>query len=128
MSKYILDSSALLAVINDERGGAFVEKILAQSVISAVNLSETIGRMVLAGIPANESLSALTDMVAVTIPFDHEIALLAARMIPLTQPYGLSLGDRACLGTAQHLKLEAVTADKAWGKLDIPHLKITLIR
>ena len=83
--------------------------------------------MVLDGIPADESLAAITDMIEAVIPFDQTIAFLAARLMPLTRPLGLSLGDRACLGTAEHMKMEVITADKAWAKLDLP-IKITLIR
>ena len=127
MNKYILDSSAILAVINGERGADAVEKVLDRSVVSAVNLSETISRMVLEGVPADEALEAITDMIEDVIPFDQKIALLSARLMPLTRPHGLSLGDRACLGTAEYMEMEVITADKVWAKLDLP-IKITLIR
>ncbi len=127
MNKYVLDSSALLAVINEEAGASTVEKLLNRSVVSAVNLSETIGRLSLEGVPPDEALSAITDMVQGIVSFDRNIALLAGRLRPRTQALGLSLGDRACLATAEYLKLEAVTADKAWGKLP-EQFKIRVIR
>jgi PIN domain nuclease of toxin-antitoxin system len=36
-----------------------------------------------------------------------------------TAPWGLSLGDRACLALARLRNLPAVTADRAWAKLDL---------
>ena len=126
-SKYVVDSSALLAVIYDETGRAEVEKILIHAVISAVNFSEMIGKLALDGIPADKSANDLTGMVHSIIPFDREIAFIAGRMAPKTRSLGLSLGDRACLATAEHLGMEAVTADKVWAKYKGP-VKIKLIR
>ena len=38
----VLDASALLCLVNDEAGADKVAKALSRSVVSAVNLSETI--------------------------------------------------------------------------------------
>lgn len=43
------------------------------------------------------------------LPFSGEDALEVARLRALTRAYGLSFGDRACLG------LPALTAERAWG-------------
>lgn len=127
MSEYVLDSSALLAIIHEETGADVVEKVLSKCVVSAVNLSETIGKLAIDGVPLPEALNIVSDMVQSIIPFDTEIALIAARLMPNTRALGLSLGDRACLATAEHLKMGAVTADKAWGKLREP-IKVKIIR
>ncbi len=125
--KYVMDSSALLAVINEETGADAVEERLGQSVVSAVNLAETIGKLALEGVPADDLRETLADMVQAIIPFDEHLAYLAGRMTPHTKSLGLSLGDRACLATAEQLNLEAVTADKIWKKLKTP-VKIKVIR
>lgn len=124
---YVLDSSALLALINDEMGADVVEKCLSQSVISAVNLAETIGKLALENVSVGEISESITDMVRAVIPFDEHLAFLAGRMAPATKAFGLSLGDRACLATAEHLDIEAVTADKIWKKLKTP-VTIKVIR
>lgn len=36
----------------------------------------------------------------------------------MTQPLGLSLGDRACLAIAEERKLPAVTADRVWDSME----------
>ena len=127
MNKYVLDSSALLAVAYDERGADRVKPIFNRSVMSSVSLSECIGKMASRGIPAEDALTVLTDMVPDIIDFDQTIALIAGGLVPNTQPLGLSLGDRACLATGIRLRLEVVTADKIWGKLKLP-VKVMLIR
>jgi len=38
MSKYVLDASALLALLNAEPGAARVKEILSESVMGAVNV------------------------------------------------------------------------------------------
>jgi PIN domain nuclease of toxin-antitoxin system len=127
MNKYVLDSSALLAVIHEEAGAGIVEKILDQCVVSAVNLSETIGKLTIDGVPAHDALDIVSDMVQSIIPFNTDIALIAGRLTPHTRALGLSFGDRACLATAEYLNIEAVTADKVWSKLQEP-IKIKIIR
>ena len=45
LTEYVLDASALLALINEEPGADKVRPLLAQSIISAVNFCETIHRL-----------------------------------------------------------------------------------
>lgn len=61
------------------------------------------------------------------LPFDVEDAELAAGLRPLTIRAGLSLADRACLALAAKLKIPAITADRAWKKLDLS-VEIVVIR
>ena len=42
MSRYVLDASALLALLNQEEGHSRVEAILEQAVVSSVNACETL--------------------------------------------------------------------------------------
>lgn len=127
MNKYILDSSAVLALINEETGASAVEKLLSQSVISSVNLAEVIARLALEGVPARDAFQAVSDLVQEVVSFEAEDAQGAGALAFVTRPHGLSLGDRACLATAARLRLEAVTADRVWGKLKLP-IKIKIIR
>jgi PIN domain nuclease of toxin-antitoxin system len=61
------------------------------------------------------------------MPFDEEQAFQAGLLYPQVQPFGLSLGDRACLALARQVAGTAVTADRAWEKLDLG-VGIQLIR
>ena len=66
-------------------------------------------------------------MVGVSVsPFTSRQAEVAAGLLPLRKA-GLSLGDRACLALALDLGGQAVTADRAWGGIDLG-LAVTLIR
>ncbi len=95
--------------------------------MSAVNLAETAGLLQVAGMTSGESREALTHLGIEIVPFDDRTSWAAAALHPLTQKLGLSLGDRACLATAQELKLPAITADGQWLKLKLG-IKIIGIR
>ena len=117
MSKYVLDASALLALLNNETGVDVVREILPDAIISAVNFSEVIAWLTRLQIPEDE-VSDILDVLGLTIiPFDTELAYKTGQMAEMTKSLGLSLGDRACLALAIKLKATAVTADKVWGNL-----------
>jgi len=59
--------------------------------------------------------------------FDMQQAHIAGNLWQQTKPFGLSLGDRACLALATHLDLPVLTADKIWAQLDIG-VPVRLIR
>ena len=67
----------------------------------------------------DEALDQIEQMGIVWIAFDRELAIGAAALLLPTSPWGLSLGDRACLALARLRNLPAVTADSAWAKLDL---------
>ena len=52
-------------------------------------------------------------------PLDKTRAIATGLLTNKTSKAGLSLGDRACLSLAGELGLTAVSADKAWTKVDI---------
>jgi PIN domain nuclease of toxin-antitoxin system len=115
----VLDASALLTFLFSEAGHERVAANLDRSCISAVNLSEVIGRFARDGHDAREVLQRINESSIKTVPFLAEDAALAAALVPATRPLGLSLGDRACLALAISRKASAWTADRAWAPLDI---------
>lgn len=127
MAEVVLDASALLAWLNDEPGAAAVEAVLADAVISSVNLSEVGAVLADVGMPPEEVGAVFSDLELRTVPFDDDLALLAASLRPATRSAGLSLGDRACLALAQRLDAPAITGDRAWARVDVP-VAIRLIR
>ncbi len=127
MTKYVLDSSALIAVLFKEEGFEKVNEILADSVLSVVNFSEVISKMLLKGWHLGEILKYIDSLVPEFVPYSISIATKAAELILQTNQYGLSLGDRACLATAIDCGYNVITADKIWSKIPLP-VKIILVR
>lgn len=114
MIKYVLDASALLALINKETGWQKVMEALPNSCISAVNLSECAAVLFMIGASREEITSILNDLAPEVIDFNAELAYLAAELRTVTKDHGLSLGDRSCLAVAKDKNLTAVTADRVW--------------
>jgi ribonuclease VapC len=127
MNPVVLDASALLAVLNQELGYKIVEEQLSNAIISAVNLSEVITILTQIGIELETAETLTAEIVSQIVPFDHVHAVTAAALRNLTKAQGLSLGDRACLALAKLKKLPVLTADKAWGRLELG-INIQIIR
>lgn len=127
MSEFVLDASALLALLNAEPGSQVVAHTIPGAAMSAVNLSEVIGKLAEAGMPEPELRHALTGLGLDVHPFDHEDAYTAGLLRPHTRTLGLSVGDRACLGLGLRLTREVITADRSWKALE-PGVKIRVIR
>ncbi len=127
MSDCILDASALLALLNAEKGADLVQALLTHAAISTVNVAEVVTRLSILGMPEGEIHDALTVLGLETIPFDEEQAFQAGLLSMRTQSLGLSLGDRACLGLALMTAKTVITADRVWQNLDIG-VNIKLIR
>jgi PIN domain nuclease of toxin-antitoxin system len=123
----VLDASALLATLLEERGSADVEARLDSACISAVNLSEVIAKLVDRGTPADVVENMLEALDLDVRPFDLAQAKRAGLMRQSTREHGLSLGDRACLALAEELARPAVTTDKAWARLHIG-VRIDIVR
>lgn len=127
MSKYVLDASALLALLNAEEGAESVQQFLPDAVISTVNFAEVVSRLSAVGMPENEIREVLSILALEIVPFDEEQALHAGLLYPQTKALGLSLGDRACLALARIEGVPAITADQVWKKLEIG-TRVKLIR
>ncbi|NRB10155.1 MAG: type II toxin-antitoxin system VapC family toxin [Rickettsiaceae bacterium] len=125
-NKKLLDTSAVISILQKESGYKLVEEIIASSAISAVNFSELVAVLARSSIPEKDIDKIITDIVPEIIPFSEDIAINAGKLVNKTKEYGLSLGDRACLATGQYYGMEIYTADKAWLKLQ-KHIKSNII-
>lgn len=119
MPEAVLDASAVLAVLQEEPGGETVESLLPECVISTVNLSEVIAKLVDNGIDGTAAVR-LTEAQPFR-PVDHtlDLARIAGALRAETRGAGLSLGDRACLALAIAMGLPVFTADRAWQGLPL---------
>jgi PIN domain nuclease of toxin-antitoxin system len=127
VSKYVLDASALLALLNAEQGAAFVQNLLPDAVISTVNLAEVVTRLSAVGMPEIAIRETLSILGLQLIAFDGEQAFQAGFIYSVGKAFGLSLGDRACLALARATTAVAVTADRGWKGLE-SGIEIQLIR
>ncbi len=127
MSKSILDSSAVLALLNQEPGANLIWPLVSGALISAVNAAEVQGKLVKLGIGRTAAWEAVVGSVHEIVAFDTRQAEMAGNLLPLTSSLGLSLGDRACLALGSVLQLPVYTADQAWKELQIG-VKINVIR
>ena len=119
MSKaVVLDSSALLCLLNGEAGAERVAEALPSAVIGAVNLAEVVTKLRERGLSAEEVEEALGGFNLDVRPFTAVQAYATGHLRHATRSQWLSLGDRACLALAVELGAPALTADQAWGKVD----------
>jgi PIN domain nuclease of toxin-antitoxin system len=128
VSRSVLDSSAVLALLQVEAGEERVRQAIREgAVISSVNVAEVVTRFADLGQPEAEIRRQLEGVNVDVIDFDAEAAIHAGLLRVPTKALGLSVGDRACLALAEHLGVPAVTADRPWATLSIG-IQIEVIR
>ncbi len=114
-----LDASALLAFLRREPGQARVAAALSDGLLSTVNLIEVLSVEAREGVDPKLLLADLLETSLTFTSLSVQEALLAAELFEPTRPFGLSLGDRACLATAITRGIPVLTADQAWKELDV---------
>ena len=124
----VLDASALLAFLFRETGHDVVGEHIEEACISTVNMSEVAGRFVRDGIDPAPLLDKILESSIQVTPFTFTHTIYAARLLQQTSRFGLSLGDRACLGLAQERGLAVLTADTVWEQLAATDVEVLLIR
>lgn len=129
MNSHVLDASAVLAVLNGEKGAEIVLEALDAdgTVIGAVNYSEVVAKLTAVGMPSGAVDAAINSLGLSIAPFDEETAREAGLLYPAAVKHGLSLGDRACLALSKKTGFPALTSDKAWSNLKF-HPKIRILR
>jgi PIN domain nuclease of toxin-antitoxin system len=123
----ILDASAVLAYLLDERGGEVVVAELGGSVISAVNWAEVSERTRILGAWSASLRYEFESSGAQVIPVEAAHAEHAAALREPTRSKGLSLADRICFALAASRDAPVMTADRAWAEIDLG-VEVRLIR
>jgi ribonuclease VapC len=126
MSSYVLDASALLALLNNEMGADGVQAVLEDDTpcfMSTVNWSEVVRKLLGKGLAVQPVADSLLALGLEFKPLDYGLAMSTAQIPALP----LSLGDRACLALAQTLGATALTADLIWGTFSLG-VTVELIR
>jgi PIN domain nuclease of toxin-antitoxin system len=120
MNEVVFDASAILALIQHERGEEkLTDEILVRAVASTVNLAEVQSKLVKKSYDPDKSWVAALNTVSTVEPFTDEQAKIAGDLIATTEKYGLSLGDRSCLALAIALDAPVYTTELAWKNLKL---------
>lgn len=120
MSDVLADSSALLAVVNEERGADIVRSLVGVMAISANNLAELVSKLDEAGVTEREILATVEDFDLDVLAVDAGLAIWAGRLRRVTKHLGLSLGDRVAIAEAMRSGLPIITADRKWTATGLP--------
>jgi PIN domain nuclease of toxin-antitoxin system len=120
MNEVVFDASAMLALLNHERGEEkLTADILERSVVSAVNLAEVQSKLVKKGGAPDVAWRDTLASVSSVEPFTSDHAKIAGDLIATTEQYGLSLGDRSCLALAIALNAPVYTTEQIWRDLKV---------
>jgi ribonuclease VapC len=136
----VLDASAALALLRDEPGAEIVDEVITGAVMSTANHAEVISRLVANGVPADpvddqgaQDIAGTLIALGVTLaPVDVATSVAAGLMFDWSPAYGLSLGDRICLATAEILQavddgpVTVYTSDQAWSRIPADRLAVTI--
>ncbi len=126
--KVVLDASALLALIQNEKGADVIRPLLKKSVMSTVNVAEVLTALQRVEVQPKDAIVSIGGILQEMIPFDIEQTQCAAELQPHVRHKALSLGDRACIALGQKLQAPVYTADKIWGELQLDNITINIIR
>jgi len=126
--EYVLDSSALIAVLSLEAGYERVKELLDRSAISAINLAETVNKLALKTSSPDGAREHLLPLELAVVDWTEEMAYQSAEFTPYMKSHGLSLGARACLTLAKQLHATAVTADRSWRRTPPLGVRVMIFR
>ena len=115
----VFDSSAVLAIAFGEHDADRAADALGDDVLSAVNASEVVARLVERGASHEDARESLHGFGLAIRPIDEGLAIAAGLLRRSTRTQGLSLGDRACLALARRERAAVVTADRSWAALEL---------
>jgi PIN domain nuclease of toxin-antitoxin system len=114
VSEPVLDASAVLALLNGEKGHEEVLAVLPTASIGTVNLAEAISKLCERGVPVEAAMEAVRCLGVEIVPFSLDHALRAGELRAMTKAFGLSLGDRACLALGLERGALVITAERRW--------------
>lgn len=117
MTDFVLDASALMAMLREEPGARKVADAIAGASMSVLNYAEVVSYFIHAGMDEHDLDAMLDPLPIELVPADRNLARLAGHLRGPTADAGLSLGDRFCLALAKRKGLPAWTADKAWKRI-----------
>jgi ribonuclease VapC len=124
----VLDASAVIALLREERGADVIAGYADDALISAVTLQEVVKVLLADGAAAIVARNMVDSLSLEVRPHDADAAWAAALLWEATKSKGSGLGDRTCMALAIAEGLPAITTDKAWSDLAIPGLTVIQAR
>lgn len=107
----VLDSSAVIAVLLDERGADAVIPHLSGSEMSIINACEVLTKTAEQGGDPGSTMDIIISYGIRIRGFREAHAVRVAELRPLTAAFGLSFGDRACLTQGRCSERPILTGD-----------------
>jgi PIN domain nuclease of toxin-antitoxin system len=104
----VFDASAVLALMQGEKGSDKLGKLQHTALVNAVNAAEVVGKLVSRGMPEGEARAAYDALHLETFSFEPQDAMVSARYVGRN----IALGDRCFLASAHRHGL-GWTADRA---------------
>ena len=127
----VTDASALTAYLENEVGAEVVTNAFLESrlMLSVVNFVEVVGKLVSRGATTHDEVVAdIKGLNLDVVEMDLDQGLIASYFYARRKPYGLSLGDCACLALAEAQGVKVLTGERAWAKLPGLRVDVHLIR
>lgn len=125
--KAVLDASAVLAWVLQDKGHEVIDKVLQYGVIPVPNMTEVLYKSVEKGYQHGAAhLHGLLLRTGLEVArLETADALVAADLIVTSRANtktsgSLSLGDGLCIAVASRLELLLVGGDQEWETLDLP--------
>jgi PIN domain nuclease of toxin-antitoxin system len=118
----VFDASAVLALMQNEKGADRLDRVRKDAVVSAVSVAEVLAKLVSRGMPRDLAVVALDALHLEVVPFEPQEAVDSAAYVAKD----VSLGDRCFLACA-HKNGTGWTADHDLGGIDsslLPPLKM----
>ena len=119
MNERVLDASVLLAILKGEPFEAEALTMVEGAIMSTVNLAEVLSKLEDFGLAADPRVIHLLELLKRVEPFSEAQAWLSGTIRESTRPFGLSLGDRACLAAALDLNAEVYTMERIWARVEV---------
>jgi len=126
--EYILDSTALLAFLFRETGYEQIGSLLSRSAICSINVTEVAHKLIHRGALPHEAEGIIRDLKLEVSDWTEIMAYRSGQFASFGVSHGLSLGDRACLTLASHLRATAVTSDRQWRHVHGLGVKLLIFR
>ena len=111
MSEFVLDSSAVIALLREERADFDLRDIVPGSWISTVNFAEVVDRFARDGNGEDAIADMLAELDLAIVPTTAALAWRAGMLKQPGRSFGLSLGDCFCLALAEEKAMPLVTTD-----------------